>query len=46
VRREVLEVLMGVPDTVCTRIQQSKHEPPARQNITFDRAGDKPQLPQ
>nr|XP_057943465.1 uncharacterized protein LOC131138512 [Doryrhamphus excisus] len=35
------QVLKAVADTICTGIQQSKHQPPVRQNITFVRAGEK-----
>ncbi len=34
-------MLKAVADTICTGIQQSKHQPPARHNIAFVRAGEK-----
>ncbi|KAF7645521.1 hypothetical protein LDENG_00202680, partial [Lucifuga dentata] len=37
------QVLKAVADTICTGIQRSKHQLPARHNITFVRAGEKPQ---
>lgn len=35
------QVLEAVADTICAGIQQSRHQPPRRQNITFIRAGEK-----
>ncbi|XP_076860736.1 uncharacterized protein LOC143513938 [Brachyhypopomus gauderio] len=38
------QVLKAVSDTICTRIQQTKCQLPGRHNITFIRAGEKPQV--
>lgn len=38
------QVLKAVADTVRIRIQQSRHQPPASQNITFIRAGGETSL--
>lgn len=37
------QVLKVVADTICTAIRESKHQVPARHNISFVRAGEKPQ---
>lgn len=37
------KMLRAVVDTICSEIQQSKHQPPGRYSIPFIRVGERPQ---